>query len=52
MTAACISETVAICRYFEEVSPEPRLFGGTPVEKANARHVDPADRVHPDDACG
>jgi glutathione S-transferase len=32
---ACISETVAICRYFEEVSPEPRLFGGTPVEKAN-----------------
>ncbi|HEY2481900.1 MAG TPA: glutathione S-transferase family protein [Caulobacteraceae bacterium] len=30
----CISETVAICRYFEEVSPEPRLFGATAVEKA------------------
>lgn len=30
----CISETVAICRYFEEVHPEPPLFGRTPVEKA------------------
>lgn len=30
----CISETVAICRYFEEVRPEPPLFGRTPVEKA------------------
>jgi glutathione S-transferase len=33
----CISETVAICRYFEETTPEPPLFGTTPVEKA---HVD------------
>jgi glutathione S-transferase len=32
-----ISETVAICRYFEETQPEPPLFGRTPVEKA---HVD------------
>lgn len=32
-----ISETVAICRYFEEIQPEPRMFGATPVEKA---HVD------------
>lgn len=32
-----ISETVAICRYFEEVQPAPPLFGVTPVEKA---HVD------------
>jgi glutathione S-transferase len=23
-----ISESVAICRYFEEISPEPQLFGG------------------------
>lgn len=30
----CISETVAICRYFEETHPEPPLFGRTPVEKA------------------
>ncbi|RAK61041.1 glutathione S-transferase [Phenylobacterium hankyongense] len=30
----CISETVAICRYFEEIHPEPALFGKTPVEKA------------------
>ena len=29
-----ISETVAICRYFEEIHPEPPLFGATPVEKA------------------
>lgn len=29
-----ISETVAICRYFEELDPEPPLFGRTPVEKA------------------
>ncbi len=32
---ACISETVAICRYFEETQPQPPLFGTTPVEKAN-----------------
>lgn len=30
----CISESVAICRYFEELHPEPPLFGRTPVEKA------------------
>jgi len=29
-----ISETVAICRYFEELHPEPPLFGRTPIEKA------------------
>lgn len=29
-----ISETVAICRYFEEIQPEPPLFGATAVEKA------------------
>jgi glutathione S-transferase len=32
---ACISETVAICRYFEETQPQPPLFGATPAEKAN-----------------
>ncbi|MFI4949876.1 MAG: glutathione S-transferase family protein [Caulobacterales bacterium] len=30
----CISETVAICRYFDETKAEPPLFGTTPVEKA------------------
>ncbi|MCP4750421.1 MAG: glutathione S-transferase [Proteobacteria bacterium] len=30
----CIAETIAICRYFEELQPEPCLFGGTPLEKA------------------
>jgi glutathione S-transferase len=30
----CISETVSICRYFEETTPEPPLFGTTPIEKA------------------
>ena len=29
-----ISETVAICRYFEETHPNPPLFGSTPVEMA------------------
>jgi glutathione S-transferase len=29
-----ISETVAICRYLEELHPEPPLFGRTPLEKA------------------
>lgn len=30
----CISESVAICRYFEEMYPDPPLFGRTPLEKA------------------
>ena len=30
----CISETVAICRYFDETQPDPPLFGKTPKEKA------------------
>lgn len=30
----CISETVAICRYFEETNPQPPMFGTTAVEKA------------------
>jgi glutathione S-transferase len=29
-----ISETVAICRYFEEIHPKPALFGESAVEKA------------------
>jgi glutathione S-transferase len=29
-----ISETVAICRYFDETQPDPPLFGRTPLEKA------------------
>ena len=24
---SCLSESVAICRYFEEIQPEPQLFG-------------------------
>jgi glutathione S-transferase len=39
-----ISETVAICRYLEEIHPEPKLFGSTPVEKAKVdmwvRHIE------------
>ena len=34
---ATISETVAICRYFEELHPDPALFGRTALERA---HVD------------
>jgi len=33
----CISESVAICRYFEALHPEPPLFGTTPEEIA---HID------------
>ncbi len=29
-----ISETVAICRYFEAIRPDPPLFGVTPLEQA------------------
>ncbi|MBT6272988.1 MAG: glutathione S-transferase family protein [Chromatiales bacterium] len=30
----CITETVAICRYFEALNPAPALFGATPLEQA------------------
>ena len=30
----CITESVAICRYLEEINPEPPLLGHTPVERA------------------
>jgi glutathione S-transferase len=29
-----VSESVAICRYFEEIQPDPPLFGRNPLEKA------------------
>jgi glutathione S-transferase len=29
-----LTESVAICRYFEDIQPEPPLFGVTPLEKA------------------
>lgn len=29
-----ISESIAICRYFEELQPEPPLFGTSPLERA------------------
>jgi glutathione S-transferase len=31
---AVIAETIAICRYLEELHPEPNLFGATPLERA------------------
>lgn len=31
----CINETVAICRYFEELNPSKPLFGTTALEKAH-----------------
>ncbi len=30
----CISESVAICRYFEALHPQPALFGQTPLAQA------------------
>jgi glutathione S-transferase len=32
---SCISESIAICRYFEELRPHPALFGSTPQERAD-----------------
>lgn len=29
-----LSETIAICRYFENLNPEPSLFGQSPLEQA------------------
>jgi len=29
-----IAESIAICRYFEELRPAPNLFGATPLERA------------------
>ena len=29
-----IGESIAICRYIEEIHPEPNLFGATPIERA------------------
>jgi glutathione S-transferase len=29
-----IDESIAICRYIEELNPEPNLFGATPLERA------------------
>lgn len=30
----CIAEIIAICRYLEAISPEPPLFGASPLEIA------------------
>src|SRR5713226_3423593 len=30
----CLAESVAICRYFEELHPEPALFGTGAIERA------------------
>lgn len=30
----CLSESLAICRYFEALQPEPALFGRSPLEQA------------------
>jgi glutathione S-transferase len=31
----CIAESIAICRYFEELAPSPPLFGTGPLGRAN-----------------
>lgn len=33
----CISESLVICEYFEDLHPEQPLFGRTPEERANVR---------------
>ena len=42
----CISENMAICRYLEELHPEPSLFGHEATKKSDGRNVEPARRVH------
>ena len=48
----CISETVAICRYFDETHPEPPMFGTDAGGEGPGRHVGAPHRVHGDDAGG
>ena len=31
---SCLTDSVAICRFFEEIQPDPPLFGHTPFERA------------------
>ena len=40
-----ITESIAICRYFEALQPEPALFGHGAMEIARGRDVEPADRI-------
>ena len=41
----CVSETMAICRYFEEAFPDsPPMLGRTPLEKSSDRSVAALDR--------
>ena len=48
----CITESVAICRYFEELKPEPPLFGGDAKERARVvrknsiTRPSPVKRIH------
>jgi glutathione S-transferase len=36
----CLSESAAICEYFEDIHPQPPLIGSTPDEKAESRMWD------------
>ena len=38
---SALTESVAICRYFEALQPEPCLFGETPLEQRFRRHSRP-----------
>ncbi len=40
---ANLAESVAICRYFEETHPEPRLMGGRRARQGAGRNVAAAD---------
>ncbi len=40
-----ITESIAICRYFEALHPEPPLFGRGALEMAADRDVEPAARA-------
>ena len=47
-----LTETIAICRYLEELHPEPPLFGTTPLEKARIMMWDRRVQLHGFDAVG
>ena len=40
-----LTESIAICRYFEALHPEPPLFGTGALETAQGRDVAAADRI-------
>jgi len=43
---AVIGESIAICRYFQELYPAPNLFGARPLERARVEMWQRRDKCH------